>query len=141
MNHDVTDPVCGMTFPEADAADSVEHEGMKYYFCAARCATRFHTDPARYVTASAVDAAADSDAVVEYTCPMHPAIRQARPGACPLCGMALEPAMPGADDTPSEEERDMTRRLVVATMCSMPLVAASMISMLRSEERRVGKEC
>ena len=26
-----------------------------------------------------------------YTCPMHPEIRQAGPGRCPLCGMALVP--------------------------------------------------
>ncbi len=26
-----------------------------------------------------------------YTCPMHPEIRQQGPGACPKCGMALEP--------------------------------------------------
>ena len=26
-----------------------------------------------------------------YTCPMHPEIRQVGPGACPICGMALEP--------------------------------------------------
>jgi Heavy metal binding domain len=29
---------------------------------------------------------------VEYTCPMHPEIRRPAPGACPICGMALEPA-------------------------------------------------
>jgi Cu+-exporting ATPase len=28
----------------------------------------------------------------EYTCPMHPEIRQAETGNCPKCGMALEPA-------------------------------------------------
>ncbi|HET7542370.1 MAG TPA: DUF2933 domain-containing protein [Polyangiaceae bacterium] len=27
-----------------------------------------------------------------YTCPMHPEIHQERPGRCPKCGMALEPA-------------------------------------------------
>ncbi len=26
-----------------------------------------------------------------YTCPMHPEVRQAGPGSCPRCGMALEP--------------------------------------------------
>jgi len=29
-----------------------------------------------------------------YTCPMHPEVRQRRPGSCPKCGMALEPAVP-----------------------------------------------
>ena len=27
----------------------------------------------------------------EYTCPMHPEVRQRGPGSCPICGMALEP--------------------------------------------------
>lgn len=30
---------------------------------------------------------------VEYTCPMHPQIRQMGPGTCPICGMALEPVV------------------------------------------------
>src|SRR5512144_244819 len=30
----------------------------------------------------------------EWTCPMHPEIRQAGPGSCPKCGMALEPVEP-----------------------------------------------
>jgi P-type Cu+ transporter len=29
-----------------------------------------------------------------YVCPMHPEIRRALPGTCPICGMALEPEMP-----------------------------------------------
>jgi len=46
-----------------------------------------------------------------YTCPMHPEIRQDRPGACPKCGMALEPLLPAleaSDDNP--ELRDFSRR-------------------------------
>jgi len=31
-----------------------------------------------------------------YVCPMCPEVREARPGACPSCGMALEPDMPVA---------------------------------------------
>lgn len=26
-----------------------------------------------------------------YTCPMHPEVRQSKPGQCPECGMNLEP--------------------------------------------------
>src|SRR5207248_2613249 len=29
-----------------------------------------------------------------YICPMDPDVRQAKPGACPKCGMALEPEVP-----------------------------------------------
>ena len=31
-----------------------------------------------------------------YSCPMHPDIREAGPGSCPKCGMALEPVAPAA---------------------------------------------
>ena len=34
-----------------------------------------------------------------YTCPMHPEVRQDRPGACPMCGMALEPVTAAAPRT------------------------------------------
>ena len=44
-----------------------------------------------------------------YTCPMHSQIRQDHPGTCPICGMALEPLMPTADDANPELE-DFSRR-------------------------------
>jgi Cu+-exporting ATPase len=47
---------------------------------------------------------------VIYTCPMHPQIRQAEPGNCPICGMALEPVRATGDTGPSAELIDMTRR-------------------------------
>jgi hypothetical protein len=37
-----------------------------------------------------VDTSAATTVAGYYTCPMHPQIRQAKPGKCPLCGMALE---------------------------------------------------
>ena len=45
-----------------------------------------------------------------YTCPMHPQIRQAGPGTCPICGMALEPEMPTLEEDDNPELRDFTRR-------------------------------
>ncbi len=45
-----------------------------------------------------------------YTCPMHPEIRQAEPGNCPICGMALEPLMPTLDDDEHPELKDFSRR-------------------------------
>jgi len=57
-----------------------------------------------------------------WTCPMHPEIRRDAPGACPICGMALEPLMPSADEGENAERKDMTRRFVVATALSLPLL-------------------
>ena len=45
-----------------------------------------------------------------YTCPMHPQIRRAAPGNCPICGMALEPVMPSLEDEKNPELEDFSRR-------------------------------
>ncbi len=45
-----------------------------------------------------------------YTCPMHTEIRRNAPGNCPICGMALEPLLPGLEDEENPELRDFSRR-------------------------------
>src|SRR6516165_8947136 len=62
-----------------------------------------------------------TDEAVEYTCPMHPEIRRPGPGACPICGMALEPVTVSAEAGPSAELRDMTRRFWVSVVLTAPL--------------------
>ena len=47
---------------------------------------------------------------VEYSCPMHPEVRQPGPGICPKCGMALEPLMPGEETGENHELADFRRR-------------------------------
>jgi len=86
------DPVCGMLVMPANAAAQVEHQGRTYYFCSAHCADKFKADPNRYLKP------AKETPQAEYTCPMHPELRQQSPGSCRKCGMALEPvtAMPTA---------------------------------------------
>jgi Cu+-exporting ATPase len=61
-----------------------------------------------------------------YTCPMHPEIRQVGPGACPICGMALEPLMVSAEEAPNEELIDMTRRFWIGLALSVPIVILEM---------------
>ncbi len=61
-----------------------------------------------------------------YTCPMHPEIRQAGPGACPICGMALEPEAPTAEAGPNAELLDMTRRFWIGLVLAAPVVALEM---------------
>ncbi|QBK05498.1 copper-translocating P-type ATPase [Hylemonella gracilis] len=62
----------------------------------------------------------------EYTCPMHPQVRQPGPGDCPLCGMALEPVLAGPEDAGSPELRDMTRRFWIALALTLPVFALEM---------------
>jgi Cu+-exporting ATPase len=67
---------------------------------------------------------------VEYTCPMHPQIVRPGAGACPICGMALEPRTQTATDQENPELRDMTRRFWIGLALTVPLLAISMADML-----------
>ena len=89
---EVLDPVCGMTIEPADAVGSVDYNGERYYFCHPSCLTRFKADPEEFL-ATKPDSGdtAPSPPGTTYLCPMDPEVRQDHPGACPKCGMALEP--------------------------------------------------
>ena len=63
---------------------------------------------------------------VEYTCPMHPQVRQMGPGNCPICGMALEPVLATAEQGESPELRDMTKRFWIGTALTVPVFALEM---------------
>jgi P-type Cu+ transporter len=88
------DPVCGMAVDPADAAGSHEHHGRTYYFCNPSCLERFRANPSEFVQADgrAVSPAPQATPGARaYVCPMDPEVRESAPGACPKCGMALEP--------------------------------------------------
>ncbi|MBN9506642.1 MAG: heavy metal translocating P-type ATPase [Sphingopyxis granuli] len=121
----VKDPVCGMTVDPATAAHRADHDGETYYFCSAGCREKFVADPACYLNpASAPND--DAAAGTIWTCPMHPEVRQDHPGACPICGMALEPAQVTADAGPSPELIDMTRRFWIGLALAIPVFALEM---------------
>ena len=87
-----TDPVCGMSIDPANAAGRASHGGRDYYFCSTHCQHKFVANPSAYVGEQ--PAKPDTKTVAddaEYTCPMHPEVRQKGPGTCPKCGMGLEP--------------------------------------------------
>ena len=123
------DPVCGMTVDPATPL-RLDHGGSTYYFCAASCLERFRADPASYLApkTAAPPTMAELDAI--YTCPMHPDVRQQGPGACPFCGMALEPAMVTLDEGPNVELIDMTRRFWIAAALGLPVMAFAMAEMI-----------
>ena len=108
------DPVCGMTVTP-QSSNRAEFEGRPVYFCCAGCKAKFGADPRKYMQPGARrrhrgTAAAAAPAGTVYTCPMHPEVRQDRPGACPKCGMALEPEMPSLEEGESPELIDFRRR-------------------------------
>jgi Cu+-exporting ATPase len=123
----VKDPVCGMKVDPHAAKATAEHGGRTHYFCSSGCRDKFVASPSKYLAPATARAGAGSPPV-EYTCPMHPEIRQRGPGSCPLCGMALEPVIASADEDDSEL-RDTRRRFVVCTVLSAPLLAFSMLGL------------
>jgi Cu+-exporting ATPase len=133
---DAVDPVCGMTVDPATAVGHLEHEGQTYYFCSRSCLERFRATPEAFLkpaapiapSAHAADSPASTD-VREYTCPMHPEVRQMGPGACPICGMALEPRVATLDESNPELD-DMTRRFRWSLLLTVPLLAFMVSDML-----------
>ena len=118
------DPVCGMTVTE-QSPHRHEQGGRTFYFCGAGCKAKFIADPSKYkASGPRVEVPADIAAAAVpgaiYTCPMHPEIKQDHPGACPKCGMALEPEMPTLDDAELPELVDFRRRF----WWSLPLTIA-----------------
>ncbi len=119
----VIDPVCGMAVDAATSPHRASHDGHDYAFCSAGCRTRFIADPDRYLSPRPAPAA---PAGTIYTCPMHPQIRQVGPGACPICGMALEPETVTAETGPNPELVDMTRRFWIGLLLAAPVFVLEM---------------
>jgi len=124
VEEDVLDPVCGMTISPADSVGEVEYRGHTYYFCNQSCLDRFKANPEEFVGPDAAgrQMSEPADPEAEYTCPMHPEIRQTGPGSCPICGMALEPVHISLDEQPNEELDDMTRRLRWSIALTVPIL-------------------
>ena len=148
------DPVCGMTVDPATArGGSLEHAGRPYYFCNPRCAERFRAEPAKYLSPdykpggmpsmvtiggikpapaaqpAASPATSGPKAVPSrghYICPMDPEVNESKPGACPICGMALEPRTVTPESERDPELASMTRGFWIGLALTVPLLAISM---------------
>jgi cation transport ATPase len=116
------DPVCGMTV-KPESPYHFHYHGTEYRFCSAHCLAKFQAAPETYLNKSVTNETAPAGTI--YTCPMHPEVRQSGPGACPKCGMALEPEtpMPAEDNT---ELRDMTRRFWISVVLALPVFVLAM---------------
>jgi Cu+-exporting ATPase len=92
-----SDPVCGMNVEPASAKHKVDHAGQTYYFCSAGCLEKFRSQPEQYLRHSKPTKPTEMQpaiATFRYVCPMCPEVSKTGPGACPKCGMALEPEFP-----------------------------------------------
>jgi Cu+-exporting ATPase len=112
--------------PQTAAAET-SWNAKTYYFCSPKCHDRFVQTPLQYVDENGMrlppkpkPAAAEG---TTYVCPMHPEVRETKPGACPKCGMALEPeTLAATPDEANPELEDMTRRLWIAVALSAPFL-------------------
>ncbi|MBI1201924.1 MAG: heavy metal translocating P-type ATPase [Rhodopseudomonas sp.] len=134
----VLDPVCGMTVDPHTAKHRADYQGHPYYFCSAGCKTKFTADPQKYLSKKEKAAEPVAEGAI-YTCPMHPQIRQVGPGACPICGMALEPELASADSGPNDELADMTRRFWIGGVLSLPVFVLEMGGHLTNLHMLLGK--
>jgi heavy metal translocating P-type ATPase len=153
------DPVCGMQVSPNHALKS-EFQGKSFYFCSEECRMKFEYDPKNELaeisnktmvitsansggshiccngygsTGKIVLKSTTSIATENYihTCPMHPEIEQVGPGACPICGMDLEPKYIGpAAETDHAQLQDMEPRLWLGVALSIPLLVIAMGSMV-----------
>jgi len=125
----IRDPVCGMVVDPKAGKPSMEHSGHTYHFCSAGCRGKFEADPERYLGER--PAPEPMPKGTQYTCPMHPEIVRDAPGACPICGMALEPmGVPTGDEGPNPELVDFTRRFRVSAALALPLFILAMAPMV-----------
>jgi P-type Cu+ transporter len=128
------DPVCGMTVQPATAAGSYEYQGKTYYFCATSCLAKFRIDPIHYLTPpeqrTPLVVPVPSGGVVEYICPMDPEVLETKPGACRICGMALEPKVVSLEDEGNPELEDMTRRFWICLGPSILVMLLAMVDMV-----------
>jgi Cu+-exporting ATPase len=138
------DPICGMEVEPSTAAGKYEYNGEPYYFCSQHCLTKFKEDPekflqphARYEHAHAAGyqhahdqshghgtpqkPKSDETEHGAYVCPMDPEVRESKPGACPKCGMALEPAAPAAPSVKTEYVCPMHPQIVRTEPGSCPI--------------------
>jgi len=115
VSTETVDPVCGMTVDPGTGSISHQYDGQTYYFCGDGCRTKFQTDPDRFLNRSSSAPEAVASAVAEasadrppppgtwFICPMDPEVREPGPGACPMCGMALEAELSADTLLPSVE--------------------------------------
>jgi len=124
----IRDPVCGMTV-RAESSHHHLHHGVTYRFCSTGCLAKFRASPERYLgSASKSEANASAPPTTRWTCPMHPEIVRDQPGACPICGMALEP-IGGIGDEQNPELDDMTRRFWSSLALTLPVFGMAMAEM------------
>lgn len=142
------DPVCKMTVDPASAEWHYYHAGTTYYFCSRMCFEKFSAEPEpflkpKFVSIGGLGSKPQMDMShmrpapmltasrsQEYFCPMDPEVVSDKPGACPKCGMALEPRVISLEDAENPELLEMTRRFWICLALTIPVFLLAMSDMI-----------
>ena len=114
-----------MTVDPATSRHRHDYRDQTYYFCSAGCRGKFAAAPEKYLKRGVAPEPVTVEGTI-YTCPMHPEVRQIGPGACPICGMALEPVTATAEAPANPELLDMTRRFWIGLILTLPVTVLEM---------------
>jgi Cu+-exporting ATPase len=146
----VTDPICGMNVNPSTAAGSYVYEGQTYYFCSSLCLEKFRSEPLKYLKGSAEGRVTGKPSLLtpavpgatgrEYVCPMDPEIKKEGPGACPKCGMALEPRVVSASTIRTEYVCPMHPEVVRTEPGACPICGMALERRTVSAEDEVNPE-
>ncbi|MFH2067927.1 MAG: heavy metal translocating P-type ATPase [Candidatus Omnitrophota bacterium] len=114
------DPVCGMKVKKTGAIKLTQN-GLTYYFCSPHCKKKFLAQSSGVKPKPAV-----KNEKIIYTCPMHPEIRQPKPGDCPKCGMHLEPMSPASEDGAEDKLLQLlSRKFWTGLLLTIPIILLS----------------
>ncbi|MDE2491938.1 MAG: HAD-IC family P-type ATPase, partial [Elusimicrobia bacterium] len=114
--------------PGSARGGSHRHAGVEYWFCNPRCREKFAADPESFLKPAPPPPPGAEDAW--YVCPMDPEVRRKGPGACPKCGMALEPELPSeGGDGMDAELAAMSRRFWVGLVLTVPVFLSALAVM------------
>jgi Cu+-exporting ATPase len=142
------DPICGMDVEPNNAAGKYIYNGQTYYFCSHHCLAKFKEDPDEFLRshghapehAAARAPQLDKTKQRAYVCPMDPEVRESKPGACPKCGMALEPAAPSAPSIKTEYVCPMHPEIVRSEPGSCPICGMALEPRTASLEEEANPE-
>jgi len=141
------DLVCGMRTEDPDTYIKYDYEGSPYYFCSEHCLDKFKKDPDRYIGPRSEGEEHHHERVLPesssepiYTCPMHPEVRQVGPGACPKCGMALEPVSPIQPSETTEYTCPMHPEIVQDSPGTCPICGMALEPRTVSPEQEANPE-
>ncbi|MDT7040778.1 heavy metal translocating P-type ATPase [Candidatus Nitronereus thalassa] len=136
------DPVCGMTVDPRTSKLTQAWSGTVFYFCSSHCLENFRSNPNSFLARENKSPHPTSPNHTRnlFTCPMCPEVQQDKPGPCPSCGMALEPAPATLQTSHTKYMCPMHPEIVQDTPGSCPICGMALEPQTAAIEEEVNPE-